>query len=95
MCQPPQAPHLFFRKSAAAGMDLDIIFRYTVCTASPTRLSVGGETLAAERNVAMALVLLVAVALLLAAVVAASMPKVQEQPVRVRIDDTPRRSRRR
>lgn len=43
----------------------------------------------------MALVLLVAVALLLAAVVAASMPKAQEQPVRVRIDDTPRRSRRR
>lgn len=43
----------------------------------------------------MALVLLVAVALLLAAVVAASFMKVQEQPVRVRIDSTPRRNRRR
>jgi len=43
----------------------------------------------------MALVLLVAAALLLAALIATSLPKAQEQPVRVRIDDTPRRPRRR
>jgi hypothetical protein len=60
-----------------------------------SRLRVYGESLAAERNVAMALVLLVAVALLMAAVVAASLMKVQEQPVRIRIDDSSRRVRRR
>jgi hypothetical protein len=42
----------------------------------------------------MALVLLVA-ALLLALVVAASFARVQEQPVHVRIDSTPRGQRRR
>lgn len=43
----------------------------------------------------MALTLLVAVALLLVVVAVAALPRIQEQPVRVRIDDTPRRPRRR
>lgn len=43
----------------------------------------------------MALTLLVAVALLLVTVGVAAMPRAQEEPVRIRIDDTPRRSRRR